>query len=95
MGADANCTSSHSILYRFSLWIEGGLVEVRIKEDGSIRGEDGPFSFGRGIECCCFEIYPSSNAAVPPQKELALAAGGGVPYHRGRCSTRKDSDVIL
>ncbi|MFR2384769.1 MAG: hypothetical protein ACLS73_09190, partial [Bilophila wadsworthia] len=75
--------------------IEGGLVEVRIKEDGSIRGEDGPFSFGRGIECCCFEIYPSSNAAVPPQKELALAAGGGVPYHRGRCSTRKDSDVIL
>ena len=82
--------------YRFSLWIEGELVEVRIKEDGSIRGEDGAVFFWEGNgECCCFEIYPSSNAAVPPQKELALAAGGGVPYHRGRCSTRKDSDVIL
>ena len=77
---------------RFSLWIEGGLVEVRIKEDGSIRGEDGAVFFWEGNgECCCFEIYPSSNAAVPPQKELALAAGGGVPYHRRRHSTKKDS----
>lgn len=42
-----------------------------------------------------FLLFNGSNAAVPPQKELALAAGGGVPYHRGRCSTRKDSDVIL